>query len=135
MTNFGDFCFWDQVGETAVVVLSKELGSLDWQEFGELTDEIVGCLREKRAKNIVVDLSNTQIMGSETIGFLIRLRKVAMERGGGVAIANASPIEVETLKAMQLGDEFWHVCSKRCSPSPDLCAECPEFLASCVCEK
>ena len=134
MTKLGEYCSWDETNGTAVVALAKELGSLDWQEFGELTDEVVGCLRAKGAKDIVVDLSNTQIMGSETIGFLIRLRGLAVTNGGRMALCGLSQIEWETLRAMRLEEQFWHVCSRRCNPTPEQCAECPEFVASCVCD-
>ena len=114
MSRMSEFCSWNQINDTVVVVLLREFGSLEWHQFGELTDEITGCLRKSEARNIVVDLSNTQIMGSETIGFLIRLRDVASRRSGHMALCGVSEIEMETLEAMHLGELFWHVCTKRC---------------------
>ena len=134
MSNIGDFCSWSQTGETVVVVLLQEFGSLDWQHFGELTDEIVGLLTKNKARDIVVDLSNTKMIGSETIGFLIRLRSVALKTGGRMALCGVSEIEMETLKAMRLEQGFWHICSNRCAPTPTRCAECPEFVTSCLCD-
>jgi anti-anti-sigma factor len=135
MTKLADFCFWDQLDETVIVTPPMELGSLDWQESCELTDELLGCLNKKGAKDFVVDLSRTHIMGSQTIGFLIRLRALAVERGGRMALCGVSPVEMETLGAMRLVQGFWHICSKRCTPSPSHCSECPEFVASCLCDE
>ena len=132
MSRVAEFCSWNQVDETVVVVMLQQLGSLDWQHFGELTDEITRCLRNSEAKDIVVDLSRTKIMGSETIGFLIRLRGVAAKRGGNMALFGVSELVLETLEAMRLGEEFWHICTKQCIPSPVQCAECPEFLTAIV---
>ena len=134
MAKIGEFCSWQQMNETVVVALLQEMGSLDWQHFGQLTDEIIGCLRESDVSDIVVDLSKTEILGSETIGFLVRLRGVAVKRGGRMALCGLSEIELETLEAMRLGEQFWHICTKRCNPSPTQCAACPEFVATCVCD-
>ena len=124
-----------QLDDTVVVNLPRELGAMDWKALGELTDELQGHLIETKVKDVVVDLSQIELIGSETIGFLIRLRSIAAEVGGRVSLFGASQFVTDTLATMKLGEPYWHICSKRCVSSPAKCSQCPEFVSSCYCDE
>ena len=124
----------DQDGETVIITPLMELGELNWQRFAMLTDDLVDDLKSRSAKDLVVDLSYTNIIGSDAIGFLLRLHDIVAERSGRMALCGVSEHERRVLELMHLNHRFWHICSKRCKPSPPLCSGCPEFVASCLCD-
>jgi anti-sigma B factor antagonist len=83
--------------------------------FGEMEHEaraILNDLQDPTIKNVILDFSGTDFIGSSALGHLVRLRSVVESRNGRMALCNLSEHQREILQITKL-DKLWPVCSNR----------------------
>ena len=95
---------WD--GDTLVVTPSGDLGELQGEAIEAEGRRLLGLLDAPGTRNLVLDFSRTDYLGSTALGLLFRLWARVRIRGGRVAACNLSEHEREILKAADC-DRLW----------------------------
>lgn len=106
---------------TIIATPVRNLGELDSDLFAADVDGILGLLMQRRARNLIFDLSRTEFFGSDAIHLFLRLHRGVRESGGRMAFCHASGNEREVLTLMAL-DTLWPIFSSR-SDALDFVAE------------
>ena len=97
-------------GATVIVTVHGNLGEFAFELLeNAATVEIARFLSKRDTRNVVIDLQNTEYFGSSALGFLVRLWKSVISRGGRMAVCHLSDVEREILTMMRL-DSLWTLC-------------------------
>jgi anti-anti-sigma regulatory factor len=126
-------CRVEQLGDKLILTPRVDLGELDFAVFAAEVTPVARRLEQGRAANVAVDLRHTQLLGSEPVELLIKLRGLSRRNGGRMALCGVSQRQAEIVAVMKLGAGC-HICSHRCPAVGVVCNRCPEFLDSCLCE-
>jgi anti-anti-sigma factor len=90
--------------EGAVLILTPhaDLGESHWLDVEGESGEIVRMLEDPSIRHVVIDLGHSDYVGSEALGWFVRLRKQVARRGGRVLLCHLSPHAREILGVTQL---------------------------------
>ena len=94
---------FEERGPTLVLRFVGELGSSD---LGNVKEEVDKRTKDDAVKNLVVDLSNTTMLDSSGISFLVTLFKRMVDKGGKFLIASPSDVVKRTLEICNLHKVF-----------------------------
>jgi anti-anti-sigma factor len=90
--------------EGAVLILTPhaDLGESHWLDVEGESGEIVRMLEDPSIRHVVIDLGHSDYVGSEALGWFVRLRKQVARRGGRVLLCHLAPHAREILGVTQL---------------------------------
>jgi anti-sigma B factor antagonist len=102
----------EQVGNTIVVIPTKDIGEFDFPQIQGEVDRILARLARSQVTNLVIDFQRTDYFGSSAMGLLINLRKRVTACHGQMALCGLSDHERELLRITHL-DGLWKVYHSR----------------------
>jgi anti-anti-sigma factor len=98
--------------DVTVVELGPHYDSLEEGALEELGDVLLTNATLVEPPLLVLDLSQTSVIGSRFIELLVRAWKRLSERGGGLALCGLQPFSSEVLRVTRL-DTLWESFSDR----------------------
>ncbi|QDU38929.1 STAS domain protein [Maioricimonas rarisocia] len=110
-TTWKIFGLSEQRGVLIVVPKGDAVGFRDTDVDHEL-QEILSRIEAGGSSSVVVDLGGSSYFGSVMIGAVNAIGKTARDRGGEMAICNASPEMKAVMNAMKL-DDLWEQYESR----------------------
>ena len=96
-----------------IVELGASYDSLDEKVLGEIEKVLLGEASKADPPWIVLDMSNTTLIGSSFIGIMIRTWKRVRERDGLMALCGVQPFCRETLENTRLLGTLWQTYPTR----------------------
>lgn len=90
-----------------IIELGERYDSLDDDSLERLSDELLDAASNSPAPALLVDLSNTRLIGSRFIGLLVRAWKRVQDRQGRMGICCVPPFCREALITTRLYDTLW----------------------------
>ncbi len=94
---------FEEKGPTLILKFVGEFGSSD---IGNVREEVDRRTKDESVKNLVIDLSNTTMLDSSGISFLITLFKRMVDKGGKLIIVSPSDVVKRTLEICNLHKVF-----------------------------
>lgn len=92
--------------EITILDFGPEYVNLDEASLGNVVQQIVEVAKHTSPPLVVIDLSNTESIGSFFIQFLIRVWKLIKKRGGKLVIAGLSEECLNVLKRSKI-ESLW----------------------------
>lgn len=92
--------------ETDQALVVRLSGEIIMDAVTERKAEVERLAMETPGQAVVVDLAEVTFMDSSGVGFLIGLRRLCLERGKTMAVANPSPPIKKLLDMLRLTDYF-----------------------------
>lgn len=92
--------------DITVLDFGPEYVNLDEASLGNVVQQIVEVAKHTSPPLVVIDLSNTESIGSFFIQFLIRVWKLIKKRGGKLVIAGLSDECLNVLKRSKI-ESLW----------------------------
>lgn len=89
-----------------------ELGSLNESEIVQETVDLLELIKTSQPTNLVIDLSQSDYLGTVMLSAVLRLWKRIAERGGNMVLCNVSRKIVQVLRFSRL-DTIWTICDSR----------------------
>ena len=102
----------ERVGETVVITPNTDLSELNFEQIESDAEQALQLLDGTRAKNVVLDFSQTDYYGSTALSFFGKLWKRVRVVDGHMAFCNLSEHEREILAITKL-DTLWAICESR----------------------
>lgn len=99
-------------GNNLLLNSQTQLGSLLEPEIVQETAELLELINTSRPANLVIDLSQSDYLGTVMLSAVLRLWKRIAERGGNMALCNVSQKVVQILRFSRL-DTIWTICGSR----------------------
>jgi anti-sigma B factor antagonist len=99
-------------GEITIIDAAPSLEQLDPSLIDGAAALLLEPLRHQEAPMLIVDLSRVDFFGSTFLGLLIRCWKLALVRGGMMALSGVSPRARELLRQTSL-DVVWPIYADR----------------------
>ena len=96
----------------SVVTLDAQLSNEQWGDIHEVGNQLVKRLTELKTKNLLVDLSAMEYIGSSTVALVLRLWKTVQEQEGALAVISKHPVVVEVLQISGLSN-VWTIVDSR----------------------
>lgn len=95
-----------------IVTPNANLGELEFDQFEPEALEVFRQFERSDASRLIVDLQHAELLGSSTVGWLLELRRLALSRGGQMALCGLSPTAREVLEVTRLTDH-WPIYESR----------------------
>ncbi|WP_144977232.1 STAS domain-containing protein [Bremerella volcania] len=92
--------------DITILDFGPEYGNLDEASLSNVVQQIVEVAKHTSPPLVVIDLSNTEAIGSFFIQFLIRIWKLIKKRGGRLVIAGLSEECLNVLKRSKI-ESLW----------------------------
>ncbi len=86
--------------------------SLDDSSLREFTEQILREAEQADPPRLLIDLSQTDYIGSRFVEVLVRVWRRLRQRGGSLALCGVQPFCLEVLKVTRL-DQLWAVFPSR----------------------
>ena len=102
----------EQDGVT-IIELDERYDSLDDDSIDRLCSTLLELASSTLAPAILLDLSNTQFIGSRFIGLLVRTWKRVQDHQGRMGLCHVPPFCREALITTRLYDTLWAVYETR----------------------
>jgi len=103
----------ERQGDTLVLTPHGDLRELEYSEFGEDPEEVLGLLAsDPTLRNLVVDFGQTGRLGPTALTLFTRLGQEVRGRDGRMAFCNFSPHEGQDLALTGLG-KAWPALTSR----------------------
>src|SRR5688572_15485293 len=99
-------------GDTAVVVPSSEVESLQWELIEQAAELLLGPISRMKNPSVVIDLSEVEFFGSVFLSLLLRTWKSVFQNGGTMVLCGVSKRARELLKLTAL-DTLWAIYDTR----------------------
>ena len=97
-----------QQGDVVVATPTANLRELEFQRILRDSEEVLALVRSGDARNVVLDLRNTDYCGSTALELFTAFWTQVREHGGRMALCNVSNHELEILEATHL-DRLWPI--------------------------
>ncbi len=97
---------------TVVWVGPGSVDSLDAERLGAIAQVLIDQAAQADPPRVVLDLSETDVIGSRFIELLLRAWKRLAQRGGTLALCGLRPFCAEVIRVMRL-DGLWRVFADR----------------------
>jgi stage II sporulation protein AA (anti-sigma F factor antagonist) len=98
--------------ECTVVELGPTYDSLDSEALDEVGSVLLTQASAAEPPRLVVDFSQTSLIGSTFLELLVRAWKRLSERGGAMALCGLQPFCAEVFRVTRL-ETLWHCCPTR----------------------
>jgi len=106
---------------TVVSVGPGNIDSLDEPRLSEIAEVLLDQAVQAEPPRVVLDLSETEVIGSRFIELLVRAWKRLAQRGGTMALCGLRPFCAEVVRVMRF-DALWHVFADSRAVIEALCA-------------
>ena len=98
--------------DVTIVELGPSYESLDKGAIAEMGDVLLNQATEAEPPRMVLDLSETNYIGSAFVELLVRVWKRLTQRGGTMALCGLRPFCTEVLRVTRL-DRLWNAFPTR----------------------
>jgi anti-anti-sigma factor len=95
-----------------IVEPGRRYDSLDDSALREFSEQILREAEQADPPCLLIDLSQTDYIGSRFVEVLVRVWRRLKQRGGSLALCGAQPFCLEVLKVTRL-DQLWPVFPSR----------------------
>ncbi|MHC1790163.1 STAS domain-containing protein [Solidesulfovibrio sp.] len=92
--------------ETDQAMIVRLSGEIIMDAVTECKAEVERLTMETSCRDVVIDLADVAFMDSSGVGFLIGLRRLCLERGKTMTVANPAPPIKKLLDMLRLTDYF-----------------------------
>jgi anti-anti-sigma factor len=92
----------EREGSVLILIPHADLGESHWLDVEGESGEVVRMVEDPSIRHVVVDLGHADYVGSEALGWFLRLRKRVAPRGGRVLLCRLSPHAREIIRVTQL---------------------------------
>ena len=89
-----------------------QLGSLNEPEIIQETAELLDLINTSQPTNLVIDLSQSDYLGTVMLSAVLRLWNRIAHRGGNLVLCNVSQKVAQVLRLTKL-DTIWTICGSR----------------------
>jgi anti-sigma B factor antagonist len=89
-----------------------QLGSLNEPEIAHEADELLEMINTSQSTNLVIDLSQSDYLGTAMLGAFIKLWKRIAQHGGQLVLCNVSHNVAQILRFTKL-DTIWTIYGSR----------------------
>ena len=99
-------------GDNLLLNSLRQLGSLNEPEIVQETAELLELVNTLQPRNLVIDLSHSDYLGTVMLSAVLRLWKRIAHRGGNLVLCNVSKKVAQVLQISRL-DTIWMICGTR----------------------
>ncbi|MEK6239360.1 MAG: STAS domain-containing protein, partial [Planctomycetales bacterium] len=95
---------------TLLITPLVEMGEFDFERIEDGAKGILSLLDDGEVINVIIDLHNTNYVGTTALGWFVRLWKRVCKHDGQVALCGVSEYERDVLRTIKL-DTLWPIYS------------------------